>query len=1084
MSAREPSVVMRERYVSSSRVSRTSSVFLNMENESTDPEDTLHTLHENILRCESNISNKLHRAVSISCYQSCKKHLDEGMDINSVDEIDGSNALHILCLKSRKGDPRTLDIAKLFVERGAELDAKDLKGNTPLHIAAREGLKDVCNVLIDQAEKAEKPLVNNLNGKRMTALHVAVQQRQCEVVELLLKRGAKPNVKDYISFFPIHYAVENGCHRCCRALAPFYEGDATLTKRQESPLMIAARKGYCKTIKAIPVEKINVNYKDSDGNTALHIAAKKGFDNFLVYLLDLGAAPDTLNSSGWTPLMSAVAKEKAKCAKVLMERGAALSVKSIDKESNILHIATASKSHHCLEHLLKNDEVMKLIDEKNKDDYTPLALAVQRKSDKCIKLLEEAGASPFIGDEVRASIIYNSPGYRGTIILHERLVREKNVTFTNESKMTPLHIAAQEGNVDACKALLRRGARIDPCDKYGRTPLLWAAFYGYESILKLLLKKKASRRAKDDKKYTALHCAAFSGKLQCCKVLLETDRGLIKEKDKKGKYALDVAHDQGRFDVFIFLLEKFSKRSINIPDDLTERFHSYVHQMLSAKKESLLEAVVRSNWWEAGFGLVGKRLHGEAPCLLFRDTIKVFPELAYNIMTKCHSRRDFRLLEDNFGVEKATPTTTPNSGHKEDANGTVQGATKTQEEGKSTKLLTCDGMTWKRQHPIYTMASRENSLPLLQHPLTKAWVAYKWQTYACYIFTLLMILRAVTIVCLVSLLCYLRHLIQLDQKYKDAVPLEKAWVPAYILVPMGLSVGLQELEGLNRMIRLKDHWLIQLMQVLWPTPTIITLLTLLTRNTIKAYFCGIAALVLTGMEFVFRIDHLPSFNILTSITQEFLRKYLKGLLFATYIIALFAFIFYLLFLDEKEFRSIPHAVLSIAFWQMGDFNQEIFFKEITFPVISHVLFIVYLCTFGAFIVTLIQAPSTTREAFFLNKKMKMINLIFYIDICFPWIRKCYKTGLLSDRGESSQNLIQKGLGDFWKTWEEIENEAPGDGIPAMFRDKCKRCGVVCTCEDKSERRSSGEVTAHLEALTQEIKSLQFQINLLQQGMNK
>lgn len=507
------------------------------------------------------------------------------MDVNSIDETDGSNALHILGLKSRKGDPKTLCMAKLLIERGAEVDAKDFKGNTPLHIAAREGLKDLCDALLDQAEKVKKSLVNTLNGKRMTALHLAVQQRQCVVVELLMKRGAKPNMKDCSSLFPIHYAVGSGCDRCCRALAPYYEGDAALTKKQESPLIIAARKGYCKTIKEIPVEKINLDYKDADGNTALHIAAKKGFHKFLDFLLDLGATPDSLNSSGWTPLMSAVAKEKTDCAKVLMERGAALNVKSIDKEWNVLHIAAYNRSNHCMELLLKKDEVIRLIDEKNKEDYTPLALAVQRKSDKCIKLLEEAGASPVIGDEVRASLIYNSQNYRGTVILHEKLLREKNVTFTNVSKMTPLHIAAEEGHVEACKALLRRGARVDPCDKYGRTPLLWAALYGHETILKLLLKKNASRRAKDDKKFTALHWAAFMGKLQCCKILLESDCGLIKEKDKKGKYALDVAHDQGRFDVFIFLLEKFSEKSILIPEDLTERFHSYVHQMLSPKKE-------------------------------------------------------------------------------------------------------------------------------------------------------------------------------------------------------------------------------------------------------------------------------------------------------------------------------------------------------------------------------------------------------------------------------------------------------------------------------------------------------------------
>lgn len=238
------------------------------------------------------------------------------------------------------------------------------------------------------------------------------------------------------------------------------------------------------------------------------------------------------------------------------------------------------------------------------------------------------------------------------------------------------------------------------------------------------------------------------------------------------------------------------------------------------------------------------------------------------------------------------------------------------------------------------------------------------------------------------------------------------------------------------------------------------------------------------MEFVLRIDHLPCFNILTSITREFVRKYLKGLVCATYIISLFAFIFYLLFLGEKEFSSLPYAVLSIAFWQMGDFNQEIFFKDVKFPVISHVLFIVYLCTFGAFIVTLIQAPSTTREASLLNKKMKMINLIFYIDICFPYIRKCYKTGILSYRGHSSQQLIQKRFCEFWKTREERESEAPGEDITRMFGDKCKRCGVVCMCEDNNGSRLSEEVVQHLEALTQEIRSLQFQIDLLQQARDK
>lgn len=504
--------------------------------------------------------------------------------MNSVDETDGSSALHVLGSKLRRNDEQILNIARLLIERGANLKAKDFKGNTPLHIAAGEGLKDLCGLLLDEGESTHKSLIHCQNKKGMTPLHLASREGQCEVLELLLRRGAKADSKDFNSWFPFHYATDNGRITCCRALLPYYAGDERLTEEQESPLMVAARRGHYRFIKDLPLDKLNINFRDKAGNTALHIAAKKPFDKFVSLLLDIQAEPDSTNYDGCTPLMVAIAKERLKCMEVLIEKGASLSKKRMD-DSNVLHIAASNKSSHCMASLLKKDEVLKIINDKNKEGYTPLALAIQKKSVRCIKLLEEAGASPITGNEVEKSIIYNSPHYRGSIILKERLLRESNVNFKNEAKMTPLHVASLEGNSEACKYLLGKGARIDACDKDGRTPLHLAAQCGNERILKFLLKNRASKRVKDDKKFTPLHCAAFMGKLQCCKILLETDCGLIKEKSRKGKYALDVAFDQGRFDVFIFLLEKFSEKTRNIPEDLEDRFHSYVHKILDTKKE-------------------------------------------------------------------------------------------------------------------------------------------------------------------------------------------------------------------------------------------------------------------------------------------------------------------------------------------------------------------------------------------------------------------------------------------------------------------------------------------------------------------
>ena len=74
----------------------------------------------------------------------------------------------------------------MLLDRGAEDNAKDKNGSTPLHIAVSNGQKDIIELLI--ANGAD---VNARDKADHTPLSLATNRGHTEIVELLLKYWAK-----------------------------------------------------------------------------------------------------------------------------------------------------------------------------------------------------------------------------------------------------------------------------------------------------------------------------------------------------------------------------------------------------------------------------------------------------------------------------------------------------------------------------------------------------------------------------------------------------------------------------------------------------------------------------------------------------------------------------------------------------------------------------------------------------------------------------------------------------------------------------------------------------------------------------
>ena len=154
------------------------------------------------------------------------------------------------------------------------------------------------------ASAKSSTVVDQRDPNNWTPLYRAARDNNLPTVTRLLAQGADPNVKDNHGWTPIFQAARSGNAQMVRELMDKGAAVDLQSDLKETPLHLAAQSGDADTIRAVAVDKngnamVNVNAEDANGQRPLHYAAKKGSEDAVKQLLDLGAE-DSKDDNGHT----------------------------------------------------------------------------------------------------------------------------------------------------------------------------------------------------------------------------------------------------------------------------------------------------------------------------------------------------------------------------------------------------------------------------------------------------------------------------------------------------------------------------------------------------------------------------------------------------------------------------------------------------------------------------------------------------------------------------------------------------------------------------------------------------------------